>query len=167
MPSEAGYDELRRLFDYLRSVGQIGPHLAGHPPGDTFGDEAKSNGSRIPSPSRLLPLPPLSLSSPPLPLSSPPSENHVPPHASPPNHHAGNYSGGVNICVVDADNLLDDPEGIIEAFCRAVSLPYDPAMPQWDSAPDQARARAAFAKWRGFHEDALESSALRPRLHVR
>lgn len=29
MPVEAGYDELRRMFDYLRSEKQVGPAMAG------------------------------------------------------------------------------------------------------------------------------------------
>lgn len=30
LPHEAGYRELRILFDYLRSVGQVGPKICGH-----------------------------------------------------------------------------------------------------------------------------------------
>ncbi|KAK0622875.1 P-loop containing nucleoside triphosphate hydrolase protein [Immersiella caudata] len=34
LPSEAGYDELRRTFDYLRSAGVIGPRLSSSSPSD-------------------------------------------------------------------------------------------------------------------------------------
>ena len=120
-PSEAGYDELRRVFDYLRSTGQIGPKAAGHESNgvDTNG-RAKVNGN----------------------------------------------ADKVDICVVDADDLLDNPNGIIEAYCKSVGLEYDPQMLIWDSKEDDEYARDTFAKWRGFHEDAIGSSSLKPRLHV-
>ncbi|CAD0082128.1 unnamed protein product [Aureobasidium vineae] len=68
MPSEAGYDEQRRLFDYLRSCGQIGPKQAGQ----------------------------------------------------------------------DGEQK---------------------------SGPDHTHAKEAFEKWRGFHEDAINSTELKPRTH--
>ncbi|KAI9827275.1 MAG: hypothetical protein M1832_005413 [Thelocarpon impressellum] len=105
LPSEAGYDELRRLFDYQREQGQI----------------ADTNGS--------------------------------------------GGTGAVDICVVDADDLLDNPAGIIEAFCAKVGLNYDPAMLTWATEEDHEQAVAAFAKWHGFHEDAIDSKSLRPRTH--
>lgn len=112
-PDEAGYEELRVFFDYLRNAGQIGPKRAG---------EAGSNG---------------------------PSD------------------GGVEICVIDADDLLDNPSGIIEAFCKSTGIPYEPEMLIWDTEEDQAIAKEAFEKWKGFHEDALDSDRLRARTHVR
>jgi len=110
-PDEAGYAELRGLFDYLRSVGQIGPRLAGQ------------------------------------------AEAH------------GGEGGGVEICVIDADDLLDNPSGVIEAFCKSTGIAYEPEMLVWDTEEDQARAKEAFAKWKGFHEDALDSDRLRARSH--
>ena len=99
LPEEAGYDELRRLFDYLRSAKQIGTEQ-------------------------------------------------------------------VKICVIDADDLLDNPSGIIKAFCSNVGLPYTPKMLTWSDPADQAHAKEAFSKWRGFHEDAIDSTELRPRIGV-
>ncbi len=113
MPSEAGYDEVRRVFDYLHPVGQIGPKIAIR---DTNG-------------------------------------------------HTGS-SGQIEICVVDADDLLDNPKGIIEAYCKSVGIGYDEKMLTWDTEEDQQQAKEAFEKWTGFHEDAMNSSDLRPRLHV-
>jgi len=104
--SEAGYDELRRIFDFLREAGMIGPRRAGE--GDRKEDE-------------------------------------------------------VRITVVDADDLLDNPNGIVEAYCREVGLEYEPGMLRWDGEEDRERALKAFEKWRGFHEDAIESGSLRPR----
>lgn len=114
-PDEAGYNELRRLFDYLRSEGQIGPKRAGEP----------NNAS-----------------------------------------HSSSSNDGVEICVIDADDMLDNPSGVIEAFCKSTGIEYDPQMLAWDSAEDQAAATEAFEKWRGFHEDALDSTSLRARTHV-
>lgn len=116
--SESGYDEVRRVFDYLRKMNLIGPGQAGN--------ESISGGrNETTSPSK-----------------------------------------GVEICVVDADDLLDNPAGIIQEFCESVGYPYDPEMLNWDSPEDHEMAKAAFEKWKGFHEDAIDSSGLEPRVHV-
>ncbi|KAI5209514.1 hypothetical protein E4T39_00804 [Aureobasidium subglaciale] len=112
MPSEAGYDEQRRLFDYLRSCGQIGPKLAGQ---DAADGEQKS--------------------------------------------------GAVDICVIDADDLLDNPSAILEQFCKSVGIEYSPSMLNWNNEEDHTYAKEAFEKWRGFHEDAIHSTELKPRTH--
>lgn len=70
------------------------------------------------------------------------------------------------ICVVDADDLLDNPAAVIERFCKSVGEDYSPDMLQWSSEKDQQVAHDAFAKWHGFHDDALGSQSLRPRAHV-
>ncbi|KAL9106865.1 MAG: hypothetical protein Q9187_008510 [Circinaria calcarea] len=117
MPSEAGYTELRRIFDYLWSTGQIGPKVAGQ--------GGNTNGS----------------------------------------HGEKRCTSNVDICVVDADDLLDKPGGIIEAFCKAVGLQYDPEMLNWDNEANHLHAKKAFEKWTGFHEDAINSTSLKPRGH--
>lgn len=114
MPSEAGYDEVRRMFDYLCSIGQIRPKVAGQT------GYASSNG----------------------------------------------VTQGVEVCVVDADDLLDNPAGVIEAYCNSVGIEYDPGMLKWDTEAEQQQARDAFEKWKGFHEDVLDSTGLHPRAHV-
>ncbi|KAI9802118.1 MAG: hypothetical protein M1833_002039 [Piccolia ochrophora] len=131
MPSEAGYDEVRRVFDYLRTRGHIGPAVAGRADG-VDGADGKSG------------------------LNGVHDVDGV---------DGADGTGDVEICVVDADDLLDNPAGIIEAYCRTVGLPYDPAMLTWDTEVDHEQAREAFEKWRGFHNDAIESTALRPREH--
>lgn len=115
-PDEAGYEELRQLFDYLRSEGQIGPKFAGQ---HEANGQAETNG----------------------------------------------HSSGVEICVIDADDLLDNPSGIIEAYCKTTGIKYEPEMLIWDTEEDQQRAKEAFEKWKGFHEDALDSDRLRARTH--
>ncbi|KAM7185394.1 P-loop containing nucleoside triphosphate hydrolase protein [Rhypophila sp. PSN 637] len=71
----------------------------------------------------------------------------------------------IKITVVDADDLLDHPAEIIERYCNDVGIVYDPGMLKWgDSEDGQKRAQDAFEKWKGFHEDALGSTELRPRV---
>ena len=116
MPSEAGYDEVRRLLTYLKDIGEIGPGIAGQTSNDVSANKGKVS--------------------------------------------------GVDICVVDADDLLDSPKGIIKAFCDSTGLDYDPQMLKWDSEEDAAQAKEAFEKWNGFHDDAMNSTELKPRMHV-
>ncbi|KAF7948823.1 hypothetical protein EAE96_008009 [Botrytis aclada] len=113
MPEEAGYDELRRVFDFLRSNNQVGPRIAGTPESE--------------------------------------AENLK--------------DGEVSITVIDADDLLDNPDGIIKAYCREVGLEYNANMLIWDTEEHHKKAREAFEKWRGFHDDAINSSSLKGREH--
>jgi hypothetical protein len=83
------------------------------------------------------------------------------------NAKVNGHSGGVEICVIDADDLLDNPSGVVEAFCKTTGIEWDPEMLKWDTEKDQAVAKEAFEKWKGFHEDALDSDRLRARTHVR
>lgn len=118
-PNEAGYDELRRFFDYARETGLVAKTAAGQQNG--VEDGSGVNGD-------------------------------------------GNVPG---TCVIDADDLLDDPEGILRAYCKSVGLEFTPDMLNWDNDEDQERAKQAFEKWKGFHEDAIDSTDLKPRTHVR
>lgn len=111
-PNEAGYDELRRFFDFAKDTGLVGQKLAGQQNGSNADD------------------------------------------------------GKVDICLVDADDLLDNPESIIKQYCQSVGLEFSPRMLNWDNDEDQERAHDAFEKWKGFHEDALNSKDLKPRAHV-
>ena len=113
---EAGYSELRELFDYLRKEGIVGPKSAGQ-----IGETNGTNGN----------------------------------------------SQGVEICVIDADEMLDNPSGMIEAVCKTTGIDYKPEMLGWDTEEDQALAKREFEKWKGFHEDAIDSTELRARTHVR
>ncbi|OQE15376.1 hypothetical protein PENFLA_c032G06419 [Penicillium flavigenum] len=116
-PLEAGYDELRRHFDYLRDSGLVGPRVATRPDLSSQTDAQATT--------------------------------------------------GIEVCVIDADDMLDEPAKTIEAFCDSVGLPYRPEMLTWDTEEEHAVARNAFEKWRGFHNDAIESSALVQRAHKR
>lgn len=126
-PSEAGYDEVRRVFDYLVTTGLVGPNFAGDPDDGSVksagSDGADSAGS------------------------------------------SNGHSDIPDICVIDADDLLDNPKEMIEAYCKTVGLDYDPDMLHWEDEENQRRAKNAFEKWRGFHEDAINSTELRARTH--
>lgn len=118
-PNEAGYDELRRFFDYTREVGLVGTKLAGQENGDA-GGAAVNGGAKVPE-----------------------------------------------TCVIDADDLLDDPAGILRTYCKSIDLDFTTDMLNWNNEEDQERAKTAFEKWKGFHEDAIDSTDLKPRTHVR
>ncbi len=122
-PDEAGYNELRRTFDYLRHAGCVGPAVAGQT-GRTNGKHATNENSN--------------------------GGDH---------HHA-------EICVIDADDLLDNPSDIISAFCETVGIDYSPDMLNWDNEESHKHARNVFQKWKGFHDDAIHSKDLKPRQHV-
>lgn len=126
-PDEAGYNELRQLFDYLRGEGLIGPRLAGK--------HAAANGSANGS-------------------------------ANGGANGSANHSG-IEITLVDADDLLDNPSGMIEAFCKSTGVKYEPEMLKWDAEEHQEYAKAVFEKWKGFHDDAIDSVELKQRTHVR
>ncbi|KAK4198162.1 P-loop containing nucleoside triphosphate hydrolase protein [Triangularia verruculosa] len=114
MPSEAGYDELRRLFTYLLSLGLL------------------------------------------LPPSSSQTNGHTPAAPDP---------DAVKITVIDADDLLDHPAEIIQRYCQDVGIDYHPKMLKWDDDEQHKRAKEAFEKWNGFHDDAIGSTELRPRVN--
>lgn len=126
MPSEAGYDELRRLFDYLLAQGIIGPAKAGE---SAPLDEALNGGS----------------------TSDGESTNGDRQRAA--------------ITVIDADDLLQNPEAILRVYCKEVGIDYTPKMLEWGDEKNQQYAAEAFEKWYGFHHDAIDSTCLRPRTH--
>ncbi|KAI1429305.1 hypothetical protein F5Y12DRAFT_478160 [Xylaria sp. FL1777] len=119
MPSEAGYVELRRLFDYLREQGIVGPSVAGRGSASGAGTGKKEEG------------------------------------------------GEVSITVLDADDLLDRPEAAIRAFCGETGIPFEPDMLRWDDEGNQAYVAEAFAKWNGWHNDAINSKGLTARTHAK
>ncbi|RMD41050.1 hypothetical protein DV735_g4082, partial [Chaetothyriales sp. CBS 134920] len=166
--NEAGYDELRRFFDYMRASGQVGPKFAegSRSIGQATlnGANTKANGVHTNGG-----------------YTNGTNANGVHTNGVHTNgvHTNGAHTNGVHtngvhtngapknveVCVVDADDLLDDPEGIMQLYCKSVGLDYSPDMLCWDDADNQARARQAFEKWKGFHEDAINSKDLKPRQH--
>ena len=79
---------------------------------------------------------------------------------------ANGADSGVEICVLDADDVLDNPTGMIEAYCKSTGIKYEPEMLKWKEEHHQKYAREVFEKWRGWHEDAINSEELKARTHV-
>ncbi|ORY69515.1 uncharacterized protein BCR38DRAFT_86967 [Pseudomassariella vexata] len=123
MPNEAGYLELRTLFDYLRKQNIVGPSLA---PGAEAPMSGATNGAT----------------------------NGI---------TNGVAKDQINITVIDADDLLDKPQEVIQAFCRETGIEFHPDMLSWDNPEDQEYVERAFEKWIGFHNDAIQSTSLSPR----
>lgn len=67
------------------------------------------------------------------------------------------------ICLIDADDLLDDPQNVMKAFCTSVGIDWSPEMLKWNTPEDHEFATEAFEKWKGFHEDAINSKDLKAR----
>ena len=55
--------------------------------------------------------------------------------------------------VIDADDLLNDPQGMLQALCAAIGIPFEPAMLQWP-----AGRRATDGIWAKHWYDAVERS---------
>jgi len=158
-PSEAGYDEVRRVFDYLVATGTVGPSLAGA----AQNGEAKAtngvNGAAHDSNGTVNAV-----------NGAAHDSNGIVDGANGTVNGANGVVNGTpakpNICVIDADDLLDNPAEIIEAYCQTVGLDYSPEMLHWEDDENQQRAKEAFEKWNGFHNDAMDSTELRARTHV-
>ena len=65
--------------------------------------------------------------------------------------------------LIDADDLLAHPEAILQSVCSRLKFPYSVSMLTWNKPEDHALAESAFKKFAGYHEDALNSTGLRPR----
>lgn len=59
------------------------------------------------------------------------------------------------LCVLDADDLLDEPEAAVRRYCERVGLNYRQSMLRWNDGGCEE-----FDKWKGFHEDAIGSVGL-------
>jgi hypothetical protein len=57
--------------------------------------------------------------------------------------------------VVDADDLEDDPDGIIRAYCRQLGLPFMPEAMTW--APEH---QEEWEIWKDWHKDAAQSTGI-------
>jgi len=61
-----------------------------------------------------------------------------------------------NPVIVDADDLLEDPEGIMRAYCEGIGAKFDKKMLEWEPGPVPD-----WDVWAGWHENALKSSGFR------
>lgn len=63
---------------------------------------------------------------------------------------------GHKVTIVDADQLLLDPAGVMEAYCESTGLlPFTEKMLTWEKGPVPE-----WDCWAGWHDDALESTGL-------
>lgn len=63
--------------------------------------------------------------------------------------------------VIDSDDLLEDPHGLIEKYCHAVGIPFMPEALSWEPG-----ARDEVSWWDGgsFHENLRNSDGLKPQV---
>lgn len=71
---------------------------------------------------------------------------------------AAEEASGVAGTIVDADDLLADPPGVMETWCERVGLRWVPNMLRWVPGPVES-----WATWPGWHDTAAQSDGLRPR----
>ncbi|KAI4164957.1 MAG: hypothetical protein LQ348_007832 [Seirophora lacunosa] len=64
--------------------------------------------------------------------------------------------------LIDAEDLLSDPDAVIRALCARLGIAYTPAMLAWEGPEELAFAKSLLDKLAGYHEDALHSTGLRP-----
>lgn len=69
-----------------------------------------------------------------------------------------------NLTVLDADDMLDNPESAIRQYCERTNIDFKPSMLQW-TEEDKEVAAKHFAKWNGFHDDAINTMCLQARTH--
>ena len=69
--------------------------------------------------------------------------------------------------LIDASDLLSHPTSILQSVCSYIGISYSPSMLSWPSAEDHAYAKSFFAKYAGYHEDALSSTGLKARREER
>ena len=60
-----------------------------------------------------------------------------------------------DVILIDADDLLNNPEGIIRKYCERVGVDFSLDMLKWEE--DECED---FEKWKGFHADAIKSKGL-------
>ena len=69
------------------------------------------------------------------------------------------------LTVLDADDMLDNPEGTLREYCARTGIDFKKEMLEW-SEEDRQHAIEHFAKWNGFHDDAIHTFSLKPRTHA-
>jgi hypothetical protein len=62
---------------------------------------------------------------------------------------------GMQPIVVDADDLEEDPEGIINAYCRTLDIPFMPESLAW--TPEH---KDQWEIWKDWHADAAQSTGI-------
>lgn len=57
--------------------------------------------------------------------------------------------------VIDADDLEDNPSGIVSAYCRHLNIPFMPESLHWQPGSDQK-----WKIWENWHRDAAQSTGI-------
>jgi len=70
-----------------------------------------------------------------------------------------------NLTVVDADDMLDDPETTIKNYCDRTNIDFKESMLKWN-VEDKEYAAVHFEKWNGWHDDAIQTMSLEARTHA-
>jgi hypothetical protein len=63
--------------------------------------------------------------------------------------------------VVDADDLENDPAGIVNAYCKALGIVFIPRSLTWDSGHQEE-----WDIWKDWHKDAAQSSGIRKNMET-
>ncbi len=58
--------------------------------------------------------------------------------------------------VVDAQDLSEDPEGVVAAYCKKLGVPYEPEALSWEP-----REVPEWSAWEGWHDAAERSTGIR------
>ncbi|THB75785.1 MAG: sulfotransferase family protein [Desulfobacteraceae bacterium] len=62
---------------------------------------------------------------------------------------------GLDTIVVDADDLEDDPDGTVQAYCRAIDIPFIPEAMTWESGHQKE-----WDIWKDWHRDAAQTTGI-------
>ena len=64
--------------------------------------------------------------------------------------------------VIDSDDLLENPDAIVSAFCNSVGIPFLPKAMNWKAGKDPS----AHSWWDGgsFHANLAQSTGLKPQI---
>ena len=63
---------------------------------------------------------------------------------------------GITPIIVDSADLIATPKKVMKAYCEHVGIPYQDGMIEW-----KAEKVESFDKWKGFHDDAQQSTGFK------
>jgi hypothetical protein len=63
--------------------------------------------------------------------------------------------------VIDADDLEDDPEAIVNAYCQAIGIPFLPESLSWEPEHQEE-----WDIWKDWHADAAQSTGIRKNMET-